>query len=183
MSAPLIVVDEGAGADAAVARAVDGLRADGWLVADGFDARPSATRVVLRGTVATARDAAAALLAALDGCGLVVRTSADAEVVERLVDDLRRIGHVEHRSGPAASVDPAGAAGPGVSPEGVALLALLAEGLTLGAAADRLGISRRTADRRLAEARAALGARRTTEAIAHAARRGVIGDGGSRRGA
>jgi DNA-binding NarL/FixJ family response regulator len=37
--------------------------------------------------------------------------------------------------------------------------------MTLGQAATELGLSRRTADRRLAEARLALGARRTTEAV------------------
>lgn len=169
MSAPFLVVEDGPAAAAAIDRARDELRARGWLVADGFDSRPPGTRVVLCGTVATPRDAAAALLAALDGCGLVVRASADAEVIERLVDDLRRIGEVEHRLGPEGA---AGPSGPAVSPDGAALLALLADGLTLGAAADRMGISRRTADRRLAEARAALGARRTTEAIARITRAG-----------
>ena len=43
---------------------------------------------------------------------------------------------------------------------------LLTEGMTVEKAARRLFISRRTADRRLAEARIALGARTTTEAVA-----------------
>jgi DNA-binding CsgD family transcriptional regulator len=46
------------------------------------------------------------------------------------------------------------------------LLELLAEGMTVEEAARRVFISRRTADRRLAEARIALGVRTTTEAVA-----------------
>jgi DNA-binding CsgD family transcriptional regulator len=53
-----------------------------------------------------------------------------------------------------------------LGPEHSSVLELLAEGLTVERAARRLFISRRTADRRLAEARIALGARTTTEAVA-----------------
>ena len=53
-----------------------------------------------------------------------------------------------------------------LGPEHRRVLELLAEGMTVGKAARRLCISRRTADRRLAEARIALGARTTTEAVA-----------------
>jgi DNA-binding CsgD family transcriptional regulator len=45
------------------------------------------------------------------------------------------------------------------------LLALLADGQTLGAAARSLHLSRRTADRRLAGARAKLGVASTAEAV------------------
>jgi DNA-binding CsgD family transcriptional regulator len=55
-----------------------------------------------------------------------------------------------------------------------ALLSLLSDGLTLGEASARLGISRRTADRRLADARRALGAERTAEAVARARRAGWL---------
>ena len=41
-------------------------------------------------------------------------------------------------------------------PDGLAIVAMLARGHTLGEAADALGISRRTADRRLAAAKATL---------------------------
>ncbi len=60
-------------------------------------------------------------------------------------------------------------------PDARALLSLLAEGVTLGEAAERLGMARRTADRRLAQARSAIGAERTTEAIALARRAGIVG--------
>lgn len=169
MSAPYVLVDEGSGCEATLEAAALDLARDGWRVMDGLDARPALGRIVLRGTVATGQDAASALLAALDGFGLLVRGAAEGEIVARLVDDLRRLGHVDHRI-PAG----AGSQAATIGPEGRAILALLAEGHTLGEAAGRLGLSRRTADRRLAEARAVLGVTRTTEAIARAARNGWL---------
>lgn len=170
---PYVVVDDGPAADRQRLAAEERLHAAGWRVLDGLETRPSLTRIVLCGTVTTPRDAANALLAALDGCGLllVVTADADAETRDRLVDDLRRLGPVEHvdsSTGVSAIGD-----GP-LSEEGRAILALLAEGFTLGEAATQLALSRRTADRRLSEARAALGVSRTTEAIAIAARRGLL---------
>jgi DNA-binding CsgD family transcriptional regulator len=53
------------------------------------------------------------------------------------------------------------------------LLELLLTGATIGEAARRLHISRRTADRRLAAARRALDAGTTAEALRAAARLGV----------
>jgi DNA-binding CsgD family transcriptional regulator len=53
-------------------------------------------------------------------------------------------------------------------------LSLLSDGFTLGEASARLGISRRTADRRLADARRALGAERTAEAVARARQAGWL---------
>lgn len=172
MRAPYTVVEAGPAGDAAAATATDRLVREGWYLADGFDVRPPHPRAVLRGTVSTPRDAAAALLAALDGFGLVVRAAAEPEVVDRLVDDLRRLGPVEH--GPAT---PHAEPGPALHAEGRAILGLLAEGSSLGEAAHLLGLSRRTADRRLADARRALGVARTTEAIARAARLGWLRDG------
>ena len=61
-----------------------------------------------------------------------------------------------------------------IGPDARAILGLLAEGQSLGEAADILGLSRRTADRRLAEGRRALGVERTTEAIARAQRLGWL---------
>jgi DNA-binding NarL/FixJ family response regulator len=60
-----------------------------------------------------------------------------------------------------------------------AILRRLASGQTLGQAAAELGLSRRTADRRLARARRALGADRTVVAVARARRTGLIGVAGS----
>jgi DNA-binding CsgD family transcriptional regulator len=58
-----------------------------------------------------------------------------------------------------------------LSVEERALMDLLAAGSTLGAAADALHLSRRSADRRLAAARAKLGADATGSAIAAYRRR------------
>lgn len=55
-----------------------------------------------------------------------------------------------------------------------AILRGLAHGKTLGQAAGELGLSRRTADRRLAHARCALGTDRTVVAVASARRRGWL---------
>jgi len=52
-----------------------------------------------------------------------------------------------------------------LTPEGLRLLGLLVEGFSLGEAAGSLHLSRRTADRRLAAARRALGAATTAEAL------------------
>lgn len=119
------------------------------------------------GTVASAADAEAALLAALAGAGLVIRATGGRDVIDRLVDDLRHLGPVDHRIG---EPDAAEALGPSAR----AILGLLAEGHSLGEAASILGLSRRTADRRLAEGRRALGVERTTEAIARARRLGWL---------
>jgi DNA-binding NarL/FixJ family response regulator len=52
-----------------------------------------------------------------------------------------------------------------IDTEQTALLGLLGKGMTLGAAAAQLGMSRRTADRRLAAARNSLAAKSTAEAV------------------
>jgi hypothetical protein len=127
---PLVVVDTGAANATELAGARAELAMTGWRVVDGFDRRPEGGRWILQGTVASARDAAAALLAALDGHGLLVLASAERDVIERLVDDLRRLGPVDHRGG-----DPAPGPGPGADPYGRAILGLLAEGHSLGEAA------------------------------------------------
>ena len=63
---------------------------------------------------------------------------------------------------------------PAIDDDARAILARIATGRTLGAIARELGLSRRTADRRLADARAALGVERTTEAVARAQRFGWL---------
>jgi ATP/maltotriose-dependent transcriptional regulator MalT len=149
---------------------VEVLRARGLVVVDGFRVplRPSGT--VCRGVVDGPAAAARALLAVLGGAGIVAEASADRGTIDRLVDDLRRRGRVDHRVVAAG----AGRAGPEVSVEARAILSLLAMGVSLGEAAHMLGLARRTADRRLAEARRALGVTRTTEAIARARRLGWL---------
>ncbi len=164
---PLVVVE---GPEVAFDYAVQEVTAAGWTVVDGF-APPSRHGTSVRsGPVADRPDAEAALLIALSGEGLVVRATAGREIVDRLVDDLRRLGPVDHRIGEPD-------AAPAIPPEAREILGLLAEGHSLGEAATILGLSRRTADRRLAEGRRALGVERTTEAIARAKRLGWLGGG------
>lgn len=115
--------------------------------------------VVCTGVVRDAADAAEALLAAVAGAGLVVHAQADREVIDRLIDDLRRFGTVDHRTG---EPDP----GPALTAEERRLIDLLAEGSTLVEAAAELHVSRRTADRRLDSVRRKLGVATTAEAVA-----------------
>jgi DNA-binding NarL/FixJ family response regulator len=150
------------------------LQAAGWTLVDGLSSpAPRSDRpIVRRVRVATERDAEDTLLAAIEGDGLLVEATADRALVDRLVDDLRRLGPVDHRLVDAADAPPE------VPPESRAILGLLAEGHSLGEAAGILGLSRRTADRRLDAARKALGVTRTTEAIARATSLGWLRPGG-----
>jgi DNA-binding NarL/FixJ family response regulator len=152
-SAPYIVTTRASGlADTAAE-----LRAAGWGVVSGFHPPPGAGRVVCVGRVESVADASAALLAALAGHGIVFEARADRDLVDRLCDDLRRLGRLEHRDG--------GDAHPSLPAEEHALLERLLSGQTLGQAAVDLHLSRRTADRRLASARRSLGADSTAQAL------------------
>jgi DNA-binding CsgD family transcriptional regulator len=162
---PLIVLD---GSDDALVAAIDEVRAAGWRAIPGFApardlASPFRKAAVCYGEITAADDAASALMLALEGFGLVVAARAPREVMDRLIGDLRHVGPVEHRRAEHE-------ARPGLGATERAMLTLLAEGHSLGEAADRLGLSRRTADRRLAEARRQLGVERTAQAIAQARR-------------
>ncbi len=162
---PVIVVE---GAPETCASAIAEVRAAGWHVIDGFTPPGSAAGMtVVTGTVRRAEDAAAALLHVLAGGGIVVMAEAPSEVVDRLIGDLRHLGPVDHRRGASVRVEQP-------DQEGMAILRILAEGRTLGDAASTLSMSRRTADRRLADARHALATERTVEAIAKARRLGWL---------
>jgi DNA-binding NarL/FixJ family response regulator len=157
---PLLVVE---GGDGAVADALAELVSAGHEIVQGWSRSPSA-EVVCMGRVETPEEAASALLAALGGAGVLVDARAERPVVDRLCEDLRRLGPVDHR--------PPGFPRRGrLTPQQRALLELLVGGASLGDAAYSLGLSRRTADRRLAEVRTALGVTTTSEAIVAAARR------------
>lgn len=160
---PIIIVE---GLPEAFRRAVEELRSEGWAVRDGFDSGDATPREVRAGGVGDAESAGRAVLAVLAGAGAVVHATAAGDVIDRLLDDLRHLGQVDHRTGTGSSA---------VSLEARAILGRLALGDTLGEAAHALHLSRRTADRRLAEARRALGVERTIEAIARARRLGWIG--------
>lgn len=166
MAPPLVVIESAnPAADAHARRALAAAQAAGWQPIGGWLAPRG--RYICHGPVATDADAVNALRAAVGGAGVVIVAEAPRHTIDRLVDDLRRLGPVEHLTAdvPAPAV---------VDREHRRLLALLAEGLTLGETAAELGLSRRTADRRLGAARRALGAGTTAEALASARRLGWL---------
>jgi DNA-binding NarL/FixJ family response regulator len=148
----LLVVEA---SERAFAQAVAEVERAGARVVDGWRQDPS---VVCVGAVRDTADAAEAVLAAVAGAGLVVHALTDRALADRLVDDLRRLGPVEHRT-----AEPAPA--PELTGDERRLLDALADGKTLGAAAAELHLSRRTADRRLRSAKEKLGVATTAEAI------------------
>jgi DNA-binding CsgD family transcriptional regulator len=157
---PFVVVEAAnPAADAHVRRALETARTQGWQPVVGWIAPRG--RIACHGVVASDADAVLALRAAVDGAGVVVLATASRDTIDRLVDDLRRLGRVDHLTEdvpPPVDVDE----------EQRRLLGLLADGWTLGEAATELGLSRRTADRRLGAAKQALGAERTADALARA---------------
>ena len=148
------------------------VRRAGWDLVGGFGG-PVGVTEVRYGPVGSTADAAAALLAVLAGAGAVMHVRATADVLDRLLDDLRHVRRVRHVRGVGvrrqSPLSP-----PALDADAVAILTVLAEGGTLGDAARALGLSRRTADRRLAAARRALGVERTVEAVARARRHGCL---------
>ena len=161
MTAAAIVI-EGATAVVSAERLCADLAAHGRPVT--VDWRAAAPGVVCTGVVDDERSAEHVVLAALAGAQVVVAATADREVIDRMCDDLRRLGPLDHR------VEEPGA-GPDLTGEEQALLDRLLAGDSLGAAAKALHLSRRTADRRLASARRAYGVTATAELLAVAAAR------------
>ena len=152
----LVVVDDSSSAYAgalAEARETGSRLSDGWKNARAGEVRA--------GEIASAADAAAALLAVVAGAGLVVHMHAERDLVDRFCDDLRRFGNVDYRTASTPRR-------PRLTSEQRRLVDFLADGLTLGEAALRLNLSRRTADRRLADARRAFGVETTAELLVQA---------------
>jgi DNA-binding CsgD family transcriptional regulator len=158
------VVIEG-GAPDALERACADLAARGLRIAATLELAGPGT--VYAGQVTDERTAQQAVLAALAGAHLVVVAAPAREVTDMLCEDLRRLGTLDHRVGAPATT------GAGLSDTERALLERLILGDSLGEAANALHLSRRTADRRLAAARRALGAATTAEALAIAVRMGM----------
>lgn len=136
----------------------------GWSRRDGFELPDepwdlSANRWICVGVVRDDDSARAALGALVRGVGVAVQLEGPSGFRLRVLDDL-------HHNG-AVSVAPP-TTGPTVTlrSEDVALLEALAEGKTVEEAARDVGLSARTAHRRLASVRGAYGASNTTEAVA-----------------
>ena len=160
--APRHVVPTTADADAVLRR----LRRDGWAIRDGFALPDPAwdvagNQLVLHGRISDRDTLQLAVLAAARGAGIVAVCDAGSPLGRALVDDLSRLGPV--RQGPAEAAEAPKIAD--LVPEQRALLDRLAAGDTIAAAAAAEFLSLRTANRRIAEARALFGVRTTREAV------------------
>jgi len=118
----------------------------------------SASRLVRSATVG-ADDPGALVLAATRGVTLVLTFDVEDLEREALLDTLARVGRVREWSERRAE--------PSLSHVHTALLDLLAQGASLQDAAARSFVSLRTANRRLSEARVALGAANNRAAVVH----------------
>ena len=155
MSPPRIVVEPAGDLDA-VGREL--VRA-GWRRVPGgrLPDEPwdvSADRLVVVADLASEAEAQAALLAAVRGAALAVRVDRRQPWAAAFLADLDRLGD---SAAPAATVQ--------LTDEQRQLLDLLSHGTSIAEAARRLFLSLRTANRRVAEARDALGVATTREAV------------------
>jgi DNA-binding NarL/FixJ family response regulator len=158
--APRHVVTSTADADTVLRR----LARDGWTIREGF-ALPDPTwdvtsaGVILHGRITDPDTLQLAVLAAARGAGIVAVCDPATPLGRALVDDLARLGDVQH--GPGGDTGTVA----DLVPEQRALLDRLAAGDTIAAAAAAEFLSLRTANRRIAEARALFGVRTTREAV------------------
>jgi hypothetical protein len=148
------------------------LRDQGTVVVD--DPASVGAGETYAGVVRDRAGAQLVVVAALRGADLLLAYGAEPparQVVDQLADevaeDLERLGTLTYLVAPQTVLPE----------EQVALLSRLHSGDSLGAAATALHLSRRTADRRLAMARAALGVRTTAEALVEAATLGILDQG------
>ncbi|GLY03031.1 MULTISPECIES: hypothetical protein [Actinoplanes] len=168
--APRHVVASSAEADTLLRR----LAREGWTARSGF-ALPDpswdvgAARLVLHGRIADddTETVQLAVLAAARGAGVVAVCDTASPAGRALIDDLARLGPLNadlDGAAPAATTS-SGEAVASLIPEQRALLDRLAAGDTIAAAAAAEFLSLRTANRRIAEARALFGVRTTREAV------------------
>lgn len=164
VAAPRYLLASAAEATAVLRR----LARDGWSTREGFALLDHAwdvtdQQLVLFGRVTDLDTAALAVLAAARGAGVVAICDADTEAGRALFADLSRVGPVGRTAEEAL--------GGGhhddlpLTDEQRALLERLANGETIAAAATAEFLSLRTANRRIAQARDALGVRTTREAV------------------
>ncbi|GIH20829.1 LuxR family transcriptional regulator [Rugosimonospora africana] len=168
MSTPRYVVPTGTEAISALRR----LSRAGWRTREGFALAEPAwdvtmKRLVLYGRVADLDTAQLAVHAAARGAGVVAIADLTSEVGRTLLADLGRLGPVmrDPDTDAAATEATVRSEAPSLLPEQRALLERLANGETIAAAAAAEYLSLRTANRRIAQARQALGARTTREAV------------------
>jgi DNA-binding NarL/FixJ family response regulator len=163
------------------------LEAAGWLVRDpdedlplpGSDrTSPTGQPTVLVLSLRDRADVARILRLVIAGFGVVCEVDLADPLAAELHEDLRRLGSVTvlpDAEGEAPGRSEAVSAAP--DPDTLALLRSLSTGHTLGEAARSVHLSRRTADRRLAAVRRALGVATTLEAVVAARRAGWLDAG------
>jgi DNA-binding NarL/FixJ family response regulator len=120
------------------------------------------------GRVSTDDELRLAVLAAARGAGVIAFDVAPVSLRARLADDLSRLGDVELLSSET----------PTLSVECRCLLEAIATGASVRDAAASIHLSTRTANRRLAEGRRALGVRSNAEAVMAAIRLGLAAPAG-----
>jgi DNA-binding NarL/FixJ family response regulator len=166
MTTPRYVVANATDATVALRR----LARAGWHTREGFALTEPAwdvgeQRLVLYGRVADLDTAELAVHAAARGAGLVAIADGATEIGRMLLADLGRLGPVTRDpEAEVAGEDDDKESNP-LLPEQRALLERLANGETIAAAAAAEFLSLRTANRRIAQAREALGVRTTREAV------------------
>ncbi|SHN45996.1 LuxR family transcriptional regulator [Cryptosporangium aurantiacum] len=174
MSRPLYVLRTAADLALVVRR----LASEGWAVRTGLAVPDepwdlTASRTVVTGPVADDEAVAGAVLAAARGAGVVAVADVESPAGQALLADLARIGPVRRApqtgesDGAARVVPEADSNGDGLplTAEQRALLDRLAAGDSIAAAAAAEFLSLRTANRRIAAAREALGVRTTRQAV------------------
>jgi DNA-binding NarL/FixJ family response regulator len=177
MNGPLYVL----GSATELARVVRTLGAAGWSVRSGLRVPEepwdlTTSRTVVTGIVSDDHAVAEAVLAAARGAGVAAVADPLTGAGRALLADLARIGPVLRAPG----TDGAGAEeaepdedGLPLTTEQRALLDRLAAGDSIAAAATAEFLSLRTANRRIAAARDALGVRTTREAVVEYVKRRV----------
>ena len=158
---PYLVLEPGADLDAAAGKLVR----HGWRLHRGLQPPPepwdlTPSRLVAVGPVPDAASAEAALLCAVRGAGLVVAVDPEAAWAADFREDLRRLRPAAEPAGAPAVEDSSP-----LSREQREMLELLADGHSIAQAARLRFLSLRTANRRVAEAREALGVATTREAV------------------
>jgi hypothetical protein len=166
MTTPRYVVANATDATVALRR----LARAGWHTREGFALTENAwdvaeQRLVLYGRVGDLDTAELAVHACARGAGLVAIVDAATEVGRALLADLGRLGPVTLDPEAEVAGEDEKAGSDTLLPEQRALLERLANGETIAAAAAAEFLSLRTANRRIAQAREALGVRTTREAV------------------
>ncbi|WP_308465724.1 hypothetical protein [Rathayibacter soli] len=132
------------GSDTQFKQTIGDVRAIGWSVHPGWGLPGTSGATALAGAVANRLDATLAVTAGLTGVNLIVHGLAARSILDSLCEDLRHLGRLNHRIGEAAPV---------LTDEDRQLLRLLADGVTIAGTAQKLHLSRRSVDRRIAALR------------------------------